>query len=183
MTSQSPHMIFSLARLPNATETEPHVTPIISAYLSKIIGYINAYVLGIIVGVVGVFTNTANISVYWRMGLSETTNISFFALSIFDLIVSVVQVVIQITRNRPVSVMRLPSGAPVSEMGMGGIFLFYACVGSSAWITAVLSVERCLCISMPLKVRTLVFCFCFLVYVNMKKTLISKTLFEMNGVF
>ena len=147
-------MIFELDSLANGTKKELFVTPLISDRVSTIIGYINAYFLGILIGVVGIFTNTANISVYWRMGLSETTNIDFFALSIVDLLVSFFDVVIQITRNRPVSVMTMPSGAPVSELGMGAIFFIYACLGSSSWITAILSIERCLCISMPLKVRT-----------------------------
>ena len=156
MTSEPPHMILALTFLTNGTEKDLPITPLISAYVSTIIGYIDAYALGILIGVVGVFTNTANISVYWRMGLSETTNISFFSLSIFDLLVSFFDVVIRITRNRPMSVMKMPSGAPVSELGMGAIFFIYACFGNSSWITAILSIERCLCISIPLQVRIVI---------------------------
>ena len=87
------------------------------------------------------------------MGLSETTNISFFSLSISDLLVSLSAAVVQITYNPPVSVMKLPSGAPVSEIGMAASFIMFPCMGCSAWITTILSVERCLCISTPLKVR------------------------------
>ncbi|KAK3787955.1 hypothetical protein RRG08_008972 [Elysia crispata] len=155
MTPEIPHMTVPLTSLTNSTERELSVTPIISAHVSWIIGYVS-YVLSILLGVVGIFTNTVNISVYWKMGLSETTNISFFALSIFDLLISLCTVMVKITFNPPVSVMRLPSGAPISELGMGANFMLYACLTCSAWMTAVLSVERCICISMPLKVKEIV---------------------------
>ena len=159
MATKPSQMIFPLTSLTNGTDTELPITPILSVYVSTIIAYINTYVLGILIGVVGVFTNTANISVYWRMGLSKTTNISFFALSIFDLLVSLSTVIVQVTTNQPVSVMRLPSGAPVSELGMGLCFIMYPCLGCSAWTTAILTIERCFCISTPLKVRLQYFFF------------------------
>ena len=144
----------ALTFLTNVTEKIPqHISPIISAYVLSIIGYINGYVLTTLVGVLGVFTNTINICVYVKMGLSETTNISFFSLSISDLLVSTSAVLVQLTYNPPVSVMKLPSGAPISEIGMAACYIMFPCMGCSAWITAILSVERCLCISTPLKVR------------------------------
>ncbi|RUS80461.1 hypothetical protein EGW08_011777 [Elysia chlorotica] len=147
-------MMVILTTLPNATEKDLSlIEPIISAELTRIIGYINTFVLAISLGALGIFANTANISVYLKMGLQETTNINFFALSAFDLFVSLGAVVIHLTYNRPLSVMRLPSGALVGEIGIGSCFVFYPCLGCSAWITAILSVERCLCISMPLKIK------------------------------
>ena len=154
MATESTQLISPLTSFANGTDTDLSITPIISAYVSRIIGYINTYVLGILLGVVGIFTNTANISVYWKMGLSKTTNISFFALSIFDLLVSMSTVMVMVTRNQPVSLMRLPSGALVSELGMALCFILYPCLSCSAWTTAILTIERCLCISAPLKVRS-----------------------------
>ncbi|KAK3775631.1 hypothetical protein RRG08_051489 [Elysia crispata] len=138
----------------NVTDKNAHqATPIISAHVSRIIGYINGFVLTTLVGVLGVFTNTANICVYVKMGLSETTNISFFAMSISDLLVSLSAAVAQLTYNPPVSEMKLPSGAPLSEIGMAACFIMFPGMGCSAWITAILSLERCLCISTPLRVK------------------------------
>ena len=153
MTPEAPPIV-AVTSFTNVTETNLyHITPIISEHWSRIIGYVNGFVLTIVVGVLGIVTNTANISVYLKMGLSETTNISFFSLSISDLLVSLSAVLVQLTYNPPVSVMKLPSGAPVSEIGMAACFIMFPCMGCSACITAVLSIERCLCISMPLKVR------------------------------
>ena len=146
--------ILAVTAFTNVTETNlHHISPIISFYMLRIIGYINGYVLTMIAGVFGIFTNTANISVYLKMGLSETTNISFFSLSISDLLVSMSAVVVQLTYNPPVSVMKLPSGASVSEIGMGASYIMFPCMGCSAWITAILCIERCLCVAVPLKVR------------------------------
>ncbi|RUS68752.1 hypothetical protein EGW08_023487 [Elysia chlorotica] len=140
----------------NITETEFTITPIVSNQMTKIIVYIKAFYLNILAGALGIFANTANISVYLKMGLQETTNINFFALSVFDLLISLGAVVIQVTYYSPVYMMRLPSGASVRELGMGACLLVYPCLGCTAWITAFLSVERCLCISLPLKVKDIV---------------------------
>ena len=129
MTPEIPHLIDTPISLPYNTEKDPSTTSIISAYVIKVIEYINAYVLGILIAVVGIFTNTADISVYWKMGLSETTNISFYPLSIFDLMVSTCAVKVQITNNRPVSVMELPSRVPVSELGIAVDHLMYPGLG------------------------------------------------------
>ena len=153
MTTDFSHAV-ALTSDTNVTEKNlQYFSPIISFYVLSIIGYVNGFALTILVGVLGIFTNTANISVYLKMGLSETTNISFFSLSISDLLVSLSAVLVQLTYNPPVSVMKLPSGDPVSEIGMAASFFMFPCMGCSAWITAILSVERCLCISTPLKVR------------------------------
>ena len=153
MTPTASHIVV-LTSVMNVTDKNAHqATPIISAHVSRIIGYINGFVLTTLVGVLGVFTNTANICVYVKMGLSETTNISFFAMSISDLLVSLSAAVAQLTYNPPVSEMKLPSGAPLSEIGMAACFIMFPGMGCSAWITAILSLERCLCISTPLRVR------------------------------
>ena len=153
MTPEFSHTA-AVTSVTNVTEKSlQQISPIISAYVLSIIGYVNGFLLTTLVGVLGIVTNSVNICVYVKMGLSETTNISFFSLSISDLLVSLSAVLVQLTYNPPVSVMTLPSGAPVSEIGMAACFIMFPSMGCSAWITAVLSVERCLCISTPLKVR------------------------------
>ncbi|KAK3799583.1 hypothetical protein RRG08_053211 [Elysia crispata] len=153
MTPEFSHTA-AVTSVTNVTEKNlQQISPIISAYVLSIIGYVNGFLLTTLVGVLGIVTNSVNICVYVKMGLSETTNISFFSLSISDLLVSLSAVLVQLTYNPPVSVMTLPSGAPVSEIGMAACFIMFPSMGCSAWITAVLSVERCLCISTPLKVK------------------------------
>ena len=136
----------------NGTDLNPQISPLISGYTTLIFGYVNALVLSVLTGVVGMFTNAVNISVYLKMGLTETTNISLFSLSIADLFGCMSTAVTCLTVNRPIFDMKLPSGAKAREIGIGATFILYPCLGCSAWITAILSVERCLCIGMPLKV-------------------------------
>ena len=131
----------------------PKVVPIISVYATSLIALVFGTFMGVATGTFGMLTNSANICVYLKLGLTETTNISFFALSIFDFFISSSTVVMLISYSRLVSGMRLPSGSPVAEIGIATGYVYYPCLGCSAWITAILSTERCLCIAMPLKVN------------------------------
>ncbi|GFS08123.1 chemosensory receptor A [Elysia marginata] len=140
----------------NITNHEPPTFPLIGYQVQKLIEYVNALGLVTLTALFGVFTNIANISVYLKMGLRETTNINFFALSVFDLLVCMVSVVAQITNNGPVSQMTMPSGARFTEVAIAAIYITYPCLGCSAWVTAILSVERYLCIATPLKVKDII---------------------------
>ena len=146
--------------LQNGTDRTPPISPLISSYAGLILGFVNGLVLSVLTGAVGMLTNAANICVYLKMGLTETTTISFFSLSVADLFVCMSTIVVNLAYTRPVIDMELPSGAKAGEIGIGACFILYPCLGCSAWITTILSVERCLCIVMPLKVRhgTVIFC-------------------------
>ncbi|KAK3795806.1 hypothetical protein RRG08_052239 [Elysia crispata] len=85
------------------------------------------------------------------MGLSETINISFFSLSISDLLVSQSAVLVQSTYTPRVSTMKKPSGALVGEIGIAVCYIMFPCMGCSAWITAILSAENSHCIPTLLK--------------------------------
>ena len=139
--------------LQNGTDRTPPISPLISSYAGLILGFVNGLVLSVLTGAVGMLTNAANISVFLKMGLTETTTISFFSLSVADLFVCMSTIVVNLVYTRPVIDMKLPSGAKAGEIGIGACFILYPCLGCSAWITTILSVERCLCIVMPLKVR------------------------------
>ena len=154
--SPSSDQLLGSTTTPNGTDTS-QIKPIVSTNTLLIFGYVNGTVLAVIVGVLGMLTNAANITVYLKMGLSETATISFFSLSIIDLLVSASTALTQLTYNFPVTGVTLPSGAPLSELGLGSCFILYPCLGCSAWVTAILSTERCLCIAMPLKVRIQLF--------------------------
>ena len=144
--------IYDFTLIANQTKRDFQIYPIISTQATSIISFVFSTFLGSLTGVLGILTNVANISVYLKIGLTEKTNISFFSLSIFDLFVSTSTIVVLISYSRLVSAIKLPSGAPVAEIGIGATLILYPCLGCSAWITAILSTERCLCIAMPLKV-------------------------------
>ena len=131
-----------------------NVTPLVNHHTYTIFFIVLILVLKSPLAVVGCITNVINIVVYLKMGLGETTTINILALSTFDLIVCITMFLNAVSLN-PFTVtadLRLPSGAPLAELGVCSAIVFYPCLGCGAWITALLSVERCLCIVLPLKV-------------------------------
>ncbi|GFS24964.1 chemosensory receptor C [Elysia marginata] len=114
----------------------------------KILLLVNGFGFTVSVATFGVFSNTLNVIVYLKLGLRETTNISFFALAIVDLLICVCSAVSILSRLSEVS----PYGRSVIYLGYQVAGLLFPCLGMGAFITTVLSAERCLCIVMPLKV-------------------------------
>ena len=98
----------------------------------------------------GVFTNTANIIVFWRIGFSTVTNISFFTLSFTDLL-TLIFIAITTISNSPFY--RIDVFMPGYEFSLLANPLQYSIMAISSWITAVISMERCCCIMFPMKVR------------------------------
>ena len=154
MTSQTSYLgVSTSAANRTSLDHDSQVTPIISVHTTNVIAIVFGTFMCVATGFVGMVTNSANICVYLKLGLTETTNISFFALSICDFIMSASTVVVLIFYSRLVSGKRLPSGAMAAEIGIAASYVYYPCLGCSAWITAILSADRCLCIAMPLKVN------------------------------
>ena len=154
MTSQTLHLNAPIsAANRTVVDHDTQVVPIISHYVTSIIAIVFGTFMGVTTGFLGMLTNSANICVYLKLGLTETTNISFFVLSICDFFMSASSVVMLIFYSRLVSGIRLPTGAMAAEIGSAAGNVYYPCLRCSAWITAVLSTERCLCIAMPLKVN------------------------------
>ena len=154
MISQPPYLNVSTSAV-NKTGGyhDFQILPLISVHTTTIIAIIFGTFMCVATGFVGMFTNSANICVYLKLGLTETTNISFFALSICDFIMSASTIVVLVFYSRLISGKRLPSGALAAEIGIAAGNVYYPCLGCSAWITAILSTDRCLCIAMPLKVN------------------------------
>ena len=78
MSSQTSDMKF-----PTSTDNsvgfdhDSRVIPITSFHATFIISLVFGTFMGVATGVVGVITNSANICVYLKLGLTETTNISY----------------------------------------------------------------------------------------------------------
>ncbi|KAK3799410.1 hypothetical protein RRG08_050711 [Elysia crispata] len=118
-------------------------------------------VLHVVIGVAGIFIvgsiaipiNVANISVFWNMGLSDLSNLKFFVLSIIDLMSSIL-------------ILLIPFVSPPLDSMMGSHYVtyttiielftapvMYATTACGAWVTAIISMERCICVLLPLKVK------------------------------
>ena len=135
----------------NSPEVDSPITPFVSYYVYSIFNFVLGVSMTSAVAMFGVFSNITNTVVFYKLGLGESINISFFSLAINDLIMSITTVVVEVTLN-PAMRIRLPAGDLTLQSGFVASLFVYTCCGLGAWITALLSTEKCLCILFPLKV-------------------------------
>ncbi|RUS74383.1 hypothetical protein EGW08_017864 [Elysia chlorotica] len=136
----------------NTTETVSYIQPLVSYAVMDMFLIVNDFALGCSISLLGVFTNTANIIVYYKMGLSESSNINFLALSVTDFFVSIITFFMKFMYN---PVLRELSTGPITTIVSTSLSPASLCaVGGSAMMTALISTERCLCVVFPLKVKT-----------------------------
>ena len=141
--SPAPHAQQSSINISNSGSV---IVPLISpSVLNHLLTFI-AFFLTTTVSIFGMFGNTANLIVYYKMGLQDTTTINFFVLAISDFTVSASALCIQISRMATV-------GAAPPAAYIASFFIYVGC-GFGAMITALLSIERSLCIVFPLQVST-----------------------------
>ncbi|KAH9488040.1 hypothetical protein Btru_065492 [Bulinus truncatus] len=104
------------------------------------------------IGLFGVISNIINMVIFVKMGLNNTVNIGFMGLAISDLLCLVTIEWYCISFNPlfinsdvnffPPDVQHLSAGVP------------HGCFARiTAWVTAYITFERCLCITAPLKVK------------------------------
>ena len=135
----------------NTTKPErPFVTPLVSYRVYLLFALVNDHFLACSISLFGMFTNSANIAVFLRMGFAESTNISFFALSIIDLLICFYTFTGKLLYSY--WLYTLHGNYKTREAGHGSTFIAFATTGVGAWVTAIISLERCFCIMFPLKV-------------------------------
>ncbi|KAH9514457.1 hypothetical protein Btru_025308 [Bulinus truncatus] len=108
-----------------------------------------------IFSVFGVFSNMANIIVFYRQGLNSTVNISFTGLAVSDLC----SLVTLLWFNVCVNPLFVNSGVPMSPsevQHLTGGFPHACFARITCWITVYVTGERCLCVILPLKVRRII---------------------------
>ena len=99
----------------------------------------------------GVLANVANIAVFTKMGLSSTTNILFFVLSVVDLIL--------LCEFFITSLVVIPAVGGINTLFVDIYDLIlllnpltWPCFGMGSTVTMLIAVERSVCIMLPLKV-------------------------------
>ena len=135
-----------------ATGTPQGISPLVNPHIFLLFSLVIDLLLKNVVSLFGCCSNIVNIVVYLNMGLADTTTINILALSVVDLLACATTVISMITLSPFTAGWTLPSGAPVRELAFAAFIVYYLSVTCSAWVTALLSVERCLCIVVPLKV-------------------------------
>ncbi|KAK3798994.1 hypothetical protein RRG08_050230 [Elysia crispata] len=139
-----------------STSTSSSVAPKpdIPAWLLPILMEYISYAV-VFVSVFGIPGNILILRTYAKIGFSESINISYFALGVSDFLC-----VIFITWNAicfmPIFVKSdIPVVATEIAIPTGGVWSVIFSE-ATAWITAFISFERCLCVVFPLKVKSIV---------------------------
>ena len=109
----------------------------------------------ICIGIFGMTGNILILTTYVKIGLSESINISYFALGISDILC-----IIFITWN---AICYIPAFANSDIPFNSRQFVIptsgrpsIAFLKTTVWITAYISIERCLCVVFPMKIKTIV---------------------------
>ena len=109
--------------------------------------------LGIVVNIFGVTGNVIIIIVYRKMGFSESTNISLVALAIAD-----IGSILPTQCGCLVKLMSLHSQIPISleTLNLISVWPHIIFTRVMTFITCFISLERCLCVMIPLKIKSII---------------------------
>ncbi|XP_055870318.1 beta-2 adrenergic receptor-like [Biomphalaria glabrata] len=113
--------------------------------------------LSILSGVIcsfGALANAVNVVVFFKQGLTDTVTVTFFALSVIDVGVTLTMLGVGLCFSPLIT----GAGYPVNTFDLSYIigWTHIAFSRVSSGMTAFVSFERCLCIATPLKVKTII---------------------------
>ncbi|GFS04892.1 peptide receptor GPCR [Elysia marginata] len=99
---------------------------------------------------VGIITNTTNILVFWRLGMSSVSNLSLLVLSTVDLINVLLMTGTAIVLSPPIARWTSVKESAILWLSCP---LIYSTIAISSWVTVVINMERCCCVVFPMKVK------------------------------
>ncbi|CAG5119122.1 unnamed protein product [Candidula unifasciata] len=103
--------------------------------------------------ILGIITNILNIIVFSKQGLRDTVNISLFGLATSDLGSLITLLYANISFMPDYNALDLPFVSSDIMYITSWIHVIFTRV--STWVTAYITLERCLCVTAPLKVKNL----------------------------
>ncbi|GFO05248.1 peptide receptor gpcr [Plakobranchus ocellatus] len=144
--------------IPGSSEGHMAVTQVPMVTLWKQADGVLIYptILVLFLSILGVTTNILNILVFTRMGLQETTTSSMLALAVSDLICCIMAFwtyLCYVPAFRDIPGLPFQSIEVAQETGQN--FRPYV-IRTGALITAFITLERCLCVVIPLKVKKVI---------------------------
>ncbi|CAG5133307.1 unnamed protein product [Candidula unifasciata] len=131
-----------------------HKFGFISDYLVEIFHTVNLAFLAGIISVLGIVANILNIVVFLKQGFNDTVNISLFALAVSDLCALITLQWVNLLRN-PLFIYRVPF-LPDEVQHLTAAWPHACFARITSWITVYITLERCLCVVVPLKVKRIV---------------------------
>ena len=99
----------------------------------------------------GICSNIVNILVFYKMGFSSPTNISLFCLAIADLL-TLCYSIISSFGNLP-AFQDADLSFSMGDVARVGAHVYYSSCAIGSWLTAVINVERSVCMVFPLTVK------------------------------
>ncbi|GFR58188.1 chemosensory receptor B [Elysia marginata] len=127
----------------------------VSDSLKRLFETLNFSVLSGTISVLGCAANVINIVVFYRQKFSDSVNISLMGLAISDFGALITLVWMSICFSPPFRALPLPfNPAEVQYLTAGWPHVCFARITS--YITAYVTLERCLCVTVPLKVKTII---------------------------
>ncbi|GFO45993.1 chemosensory receptor a [Plakobranchus ocellatus] len=130
------------------------IRPILSAGVYVALITFLSYTI-LVVAVIGIVSNSFVIITCSKIGFSETINISYLALGISDLMVSVTRTWGALCFIFVVTNTKLPFD-PASVSITTAFYLGQGFEKTTAFITGFIAMERCICVQFPLHVKTMV---------------------------
>nr|NP_001191513.1 chemosensory receptor A [Aplysia californica]ACL13286.1 chemosensory receptor A [Aplysia californica] len=116
----------------------------------------NSVVICGLLSLLGVLTNVINIVVFAKQGFQDSMNISLMGLAVSDLSSLVTMIWLSILCYKPLFYLSELPFDPRDIMYLTGSTTHSVFVKIATLITAFITFERCLCIAVPLKVKTII---------------------------
>ncbi|KAK7002649.1 G-protein coupled receptor [Biomphalaria glabrata] len=130
----------------------PCWTPLVSDFAVIMFLLINHVILSSCLCVTGIVANVINICVFLKQGLGTSTSISFFSLSVADLLGLVTLLWYDMCLNPYLA--NLDTGILFKEVAYLTSGWPHGCASRiTSWTTVFITAERCLSIALPLKIK------------------------------
>uniref|UniRef100_A0A2C9LX96 G-protein coupled receptors family 1 profile domain-containing protein n=1 Tax=Biomphalaria glabrata TaxID=6526 RepID=A0A2C9LX96_BIOGL len=126
----------------------------VSDEVSLIFQAINFAVVCQAIDIFGTVTNIINIVVFWKQGFKDSVNVSLFALAVSDVGMLGTLIWHNLCFNPLFHNLDLPFDSVEMQYLTGG-WPHVVFTRITSWITAFITLERCLCIALPLKIKSL----------------------------
>ncbi|RUS78928.1 hypothetical protein EGW08_013306 [Elysia chlorotica] len=126
---------------------------LMSVWLRNTLLAVNGVLL-LLLSLAGLVTNALNMLVFGKTGLNTGINISFFALSAADFACAALYVLEAVIMVDMSHLVRLP--VDIVDLEYVVSYWLVSVVSFASWVTGIISVERCLCIVMPVRVKRIV---------------------------
>ncbi|KAI8764397.1 hypothetical protein BgiMline_035475 [Biomphalaria glabrata] len=143
------------SNLVNTNNDYKYLQELISDEVKDIILTVNYVSICGTLSVFGLVANVMNVVVFLRMGLNDAVNVSLMGLSVADVFSMIFLLLESACFNPMFQNIGLPFALMEVQFIVGG-WPHICFTRTVSWITAFITFERCICIALPLKVKSII---------------------------